>query len=149
MKDKVILGVITGLLANIVKLSFNYLAFRLDFASLTFWQIAASWNLGKEELVKPTALLVGAIIDLTVASIIGVVFIYFLYFVGRDYILGKGIVYGLTIWVFLFGTLQYLNQTKLPLNISDIIVTAIAHSIYGLVLAIIAKNFDRFPTYPV
>ncbi len=36
MKDKVAIGTLVGLLADAVKLAFNYLAFRLHFATVVF-----------------------------------------------------------------------------------------------------------------
>jgi hypothetical protein len=92
-------------LADAAKLSFNYLAFQWDLASVVFWQIAASRFLEGHVLTKPIAFFVGAITDLTVTSIVGVLFIYFLHFTGRDWIWLKGAGFGLTIWVLLLGTL--------------------------------------------
>lgn len=149
MKDKVVTGVITGLLADAVKLTFNYLAFRLHFATVVFWQITASRFLEKSDLYKPIAYLVGAATDLTITSIAGVLFIYFLHFTGRDYIWLKGAGYGLTIWVLLLGTLLIQSQAKLDLKSSDIVVTFIAHFIYGLSLAYATKKLYRLPTHPV
>ncbi len=149
MKDKVVIGIVTGLLADAIKLSFNYLAFRLNFATVVFWQIAASRFLEKNDLYQPLAYIVGGITDLTVTSIAGILFIYFLHFTGRDYIWLKGTGFGLTIWVALLGTLLVQSRVKLDLATSDIIVTAIAHLIYGLSLALFAKRFYRLPTHPV
>jgi hypothetical protein len=149
MKDKVVIGVITGLLADAVKLTFNYLAFRLHFASVVFWQITASRFLEKADLYKPIGYIVGAATDLTVTSVIGVLFIYFLHFTGRDYTWLKGAGFGLTLWVLLLGTLLLQSQAKLDLVSSDIIVTVIAHTVYGLSLGLIAKKLYRLPTHPV
>jgi hypothetical protein len=149
MKDKVAIGVITGLLADAVKLIFNYLTFRFHFASLVFWQITASRFLEKSDLFKPIAYLIGGVIDLTVTAIIGALFIYFLHFTGRDYIWLKGVGFGLVIWVLLLGTLLIQSRTKLALTSSDTIVTLMAHFFYGLSLAFAAKKLYRLPTHPV
>lgn len=149
MKDKVIIGVSTGLLADAFKLTFNYLAFRLHFASVVFWQITATRFLEKKDLYKPIGYAVGAVTDLIITSIMGVLFIYFLHFTGRDYVWLKGIGFGLTIWVLLLGTLLTQSQVKLNLVPSDIVVTFIAHFIYGLVLAFAAKKLYRLPTSPI
>jgi hypothetical protein len=149
MTDKVAIGAISGLMADAAKLIFNYLAFRLHFTSVVFWQIAASRFLEKNELYKPMGYFVGAVTDLTVTSIVGILFIYFLHWTSRDYIWLKGAGFGLTIWVFLLGTLLNQTQSKLVLGPSDIIVTFIAHLIYGLFLAFAAKKLYRLPTHPV
>jgi hypothetical protein len=72
-----------------------------------------------------------------------------LHFTGRDYIWLKGAGFGLTVWVFLLGTLLTQSQVKLSLTTSDIIVTFLAHFIYGLSLAFIAKILYKLPTHPV
>ncbi|MCL6589938.1 MAG: hypothetical protein K6U80_08300 [Firmicutes bacterium] len=149
MKDKVLIGVITGLLADVVKLTFNYLAYLLNFASVVFWQITASRFLEKKELHRPIAYLVGAVTDLTVTSVIGALFIYFLHFTGRDYVWLKGAGFGLTFWALLLGTLLQQSHAKLNLVPSDIMVTFFAHLIYGLALAYLAKKLYRLPTSPV
>lgn len=149
MKDKVTIGIISGLLADAAKLVFNYLAFRLGFASVVFWQIAASRFLEKSDLYQPIAYLVGAITDLTVTAIIGALFIYFLHFTGRDYIWLKGAGFGLVIWVLVLGTLLSQSRIKLALTSSDTVVTFIAHLIYGLTLALAAKRLYRLPVHPV
>lgn len=148
MKDKVTIGVITGLLADTAKLIFNYLAFRLHFTSMVFWQIAAVRFLGKQELFKPIAYFIGAVTDLTVATFIGVLFIYFLHFTGRDFIWLKGIGLALVIWVIVLGTLLVQSQAKLSLNASDIIVTFLAHVVYGISLSIAATKLYKLPTRP-
>lgn len=148
MKDKVTIGVITGLLADIAKLIFNYLAFRLHFTSMVFWQIAAVRFLGKQELFKPISYFIGAVTDLTVAAIIGVVFIYFLHFTGRDSIWLKGTGFALVVWVIVLGTLLTQSQAKLALNSSDIIVTFVAHVIYGISLSFASVKLYRVPTRP-
>lgn len=149
MKDKVAIGTISGLLADAFKLSFNYLGFRFHWSSVVFWQITASRFLGKNNLHQPMAYLIGAVTDLTVASIIGVLFIYFLHFTSRSYIWLKGAGFGLTIWVLLLGTLLNQSQPNLALNSSDILLTFFAHLIYGLSLAFVAKKLYRLPTRPV
>lgn len=149
MKDKVVIGALTGLLADAVKLTFNYLAFRLGFASVVFWQIAASRILEAKQINQPIAYLVGGVSDLTVTAIIGVVFIYFLHFTGREYIWLKGAGFGLAIWVSLLGTVLIQSQAKLNLTASDTIVTMLAHLAYGLALAFWAKKYYRLPTRPV
>lgn len=149
MKDKVVIGAITGLLADAVKLTLNYLASRFGFTSVVFWQIAASRILETKQINQPMAYLVGGVTDLTVTAIIGIVFIYFLHFTGRDYIWLKGAGFGLTIWVFLLGTVLIQSRAKLNLTASDMIVTMLAYLAYGLALAFWAKKYYRLPTKPV
>lgn len=140
IKDKVIVGALVGILADAIKLLSNYIMFRLDLTYVVFWQITASRFLEKPDLFKPVVYLVGGVADVTVTSLLGVVFIYVLYLTGKDYLWIKGIGFGMLVWVGLFGTLLGESvQKKIPHEPSGIIVTIIAHLVFGLSLALFAK----------
>lgn len=137
LKDKIITGTLIGILADGFKLISNYIMYLMGLTDIVFWQIAASRFLSKEDLLKPAALFIGAIADITVTSFLGVVFILIIYFFSKDYIWIKGIGFAMFVWVSLFGTLLSLElQNKIPQKISGIIVTIIAHFIYGLGFAL-------------
>ena len=143
MKDKVVLGLTIGLFADLVKLMTNYIGHLLKFTDVLFWQIAATRFLEKSDLNKPVAYLVGGFADLAVAALMGVIFIYLLYFTGRDYAYIKGVGFGIIVWVALFGTvLGQSVQNKLTLNSTAILVTAIAHLSFGAALAFFALKFS-------
>jgi len=140
LKDRLMTGAIIGILANFVKLISNYIMYLLGMTDVVFWQIAASRFLVKEDLQRPVAYFIGAIADLTVTSVLGVVFVIILYFSGKDYIWLKGIGFTLTVWVGLFGTLLAQEvQTKIPQELLGIVVTIIAHLVYGLGFALFAS----------
>lgn len=138
LKDKVMVGAIVGLLADVAKLTVNFILYKLGYTTVVFWQIIATRFLEKEYLFKPSAYIIGAIADLTVSASLGVAFIYALYYViGREYLVIKGIGYGLIIWVGLFGTILGQSvQEKIPQTPSGIFVTIVAHFFFGLSLAI-------------
>ncbi|TCL70094.1 hypothetical protein EDC14_101083 [Hydrogenispora ethanolica] len=134
------LGMTVGLAADGVKLLFNYLAFQLGFTKVLFWQIVAARFLDPEELFQPLAYLVGGVADLTIAALLGTVFVYLLDGIRREYRWVKGAGFGLVVWVILLGTL--LNQTApkgLPISGATMVVTFLAHLLFGLALA----GFDR------
>lgn len=133
LKDRIILGALIGILADIFKLISNYIMYLFGMTDVVFWQIAATRFLGKKDLMKPIAIVIGAIADLTVTSIIGVIFILIIYLFGKDFIWLKGIGFSMSVWVSLFGTLLSLElQDKLPQEPSGVLVTIIAHFIYGI-----------------
>lgn len=141
--DRVMTGVAIGICADIIKLIVNYVLFQLNYTKIVFWQIAASRFLNKEDLFKPTAYFIGGVADIIVTSLLGILLVYILYFVGKDFLLIKGIGYGLSIWVLLFGTLLTASASKLPEETSGIIVTIIAHLFYGLAFGIFSKIFYK------
>jgi len=130
LKDKVLVGAIIGVLANTVKLTFNYIAYLLGFTKVVFWQIAASRFLEKEDVFTSSAYLIGAVADFTVTAALGIVFIYVLVFIGKENLWLRGVGAGLSTWVFLFGTL--LGQSAIHQEPSGIMVTLVAHLLYGL-----------------
>ena len=142
MQDKVVFGMTVGLLADGVKLLVNYLGYVLNFADKVFWQIVASRFLEKHLLHRPVAYLVGGIADLTVAGFLGVAFVYLLTFTGWRYIYIKGCGFAILVWVYLFGSL--LSQsTHGPLTPSALVVTALAHFVFGLALAFFAVKLRK------
>ncbi|MBC2723055.1 DUF6789 family protein [Desulfosporosinus sp.] len=142
-KDKIFIGVVIGILADGVKLLTNYVLYILGFTKVVFWQIVATRFIQKEYLYNKLAYLIGAIADITVTSLLGVVFVYIIYLFGSENLWTKGLGFGLVVWVGLFGTL--LGQTvedKLPQEPTGVIVTLIAHIIFGLALAYFTKLLD-------
>lgn len=144
MRDKVVFGMTVGLLADGVKLLVNYLGYLLNFSDKVFWQIVASRFLEKHLLNRPVAYLVGGIADLAVAGFLGVAFVYLLTFTGWRFIYIKGSGFAILVWVFLFGTLLSQSQgTHGSLTPTAILLTAVAHFIYGLALAFFAGRLKK------
>jgi len=140
LKDKIMLGALIGIFSATFKLISIYAMYMLGWSNIVFWQIVAARFLEKNDLSKPAALFIGAVADLTISAVLGVIFVYFIYFFGRKYMFIKGIGFGLLIWATLLGTL--LGQSvegKLPQTPSGIIVTIIAHFIFGLSMAVFTK----------
>ena len=139
-KDKIIIGAVIGLLADALKLITNYIFFVLGFSKVVFWQVVATRFIQKEYLYHKLAYLIGAIADITVTALLGIVFVYVIYLFGSKNLWTKGVGFGLVVWVSLFGTL--LGQTvedKLPQDPTSVVVTLISHIVFGLALAIFTK----------
>lgn len=144
LKDNLIFGAIVGLLANAVKLTVNFTAFLLGFTPVVFWQLVATRFLQAKDLFNPLAYIIGGAADLITAAVLGVIFVYFIYLFGKQYLWLKGLGFGLVVWVGLLGTL--LGETierKLPQEPAGIMVTLVAHSIFGLALAFFAWWLQR------
>ena len=146
MQDKVIFGIVVGLLADAVKLLANYLGYLLNFTHVVFWQITAARFLPKNDLYRPVAYLVGGLADLAVAAALGVAFVYFLSLTGWRYTYIKGSGFGIITWVVLFGSiLSHTTQNVITLQPQAIVVTAIAHLLFGLALAFFATKLKQSP----
>lgn len=144
LKDKVIKGAIIGLLADAIKLSVNYIFFRLNYTQNIFWQLVATRFVDKNHLSSSLSYVIGGTADAIVSATLGVVFLYSLKFIGNDYLWVKGMGFGLVIWVSLFGTLLGQSvQDKLPQEPLAIIVTITAHLFFGLSLALFTKILTK------
>lgn len=144
MGDRVLRGALIGFAADAVKLSFNYLAYRLGFTEIVFWQIVASHFLKGEDLFHPLAYLIGGIADLTVAMVLGVTFLFLLPYLGPRWLWLKGAGFGLSVWVGVFGVLtSHVAQKALPWEPQGVLVTPVSHLLFGLVLGLLARSFHH------
>lgn len=143
-QDVVISGVIIGLLADAVKLLVNFLGYLFGFTNVVFWQITASKFVDKDSLFLPVAYLIGATADLIVSATLGVAFLFFIHFLGKQWLWIKGAGFGLVVWVSLFGTLLGQSvQEKLPQTPAGIMVTIFAHLSFGLTLAFFFRLYSE------
>ena len=140
LKDRIIIGIIIGILADVVKLSFNYLSFALNYTPVVFWQIVAATGLAREDVFTPIGIFIGGITDVIVAMFLGVIFIYFIYLTGKENLWIKGIGFGMLVWVIFFVVVEgQLVQEKIPPEPPGILVTIVAHFLFGLSLAAFTK----------
>ncbi|TYO97286.1 DUF6789 family protein [Desulfallas thermosapovorans] len=143
-KDIILIGAIIGILADILKLSVNYISYLLNYTNVVFWQITASRFLERDDLQQPISYIIGGVADLTVSATLGVLFVGLISLTGTKHIWIKGIGFGLFIWVNLFGTLLGQSvQAKLPQEPLGIMVTIIAHFAFGLGLAFFTQRLHK------
>jgi len=135
-------GVLIGLLADAVKLGVNYLAFALGYTHVLFWQVVATNILPQEFLSSTSALIIGGVTDLTVTCLLGVAFLYFIQRTGLDFLFLKGIGFAMVTWVVLFGIILGPSiERKLPPSPSEVLVTIVAHFLFGVALAVFTSFF--------
>lgn len=133
----ILTGVLIGLLADAIKLGVNYLAFVLGFTDVVFWQLVATNMVPQEHILTTAAVIIGAVADLTVTGLLGVLFLYFIKFSGLDFLFLKGIGFAMLVWVGLLGTILGPSiEAKLPQVPSGIFVTIVAHFVFGVALAV-------------
>lgn len=141
IKDLVFQGALVGIAADFIKLAANYLAYLMNFTPVVFWQLTATRFLERKDLFKPIAYLIGGVADVTFSAILGVMFVYFVYFFGAKHLWIKGLGFGLSVWALVFGTLLGQSvEAKLPQNPTGIIVTIVAHIFFGLTLTLATRQ---------
>ncbi|HHT26784.1 MAG TPA: hypothetical protein GXZ82_06015 [Firmicutes bacterium] len=141
--DFLIRGAVVGLLADAVKLLVNYIAYSLGYTQVVFWRITAAHMLQQGQLHTPAALLIGAVVDLFAAGGLGIIFLWLINRVfDKKLLVLKGFVFGMLVWLGLFGLLATVLEQKLPQSISGILVTLVAHAVFGIALACFARIVD-------
>ncbi len=141
-KDKIVLGILVGLLSDAVKLTFNFLSFKLNFTPVVFWQLVAATALEKKDIFTAGGILIGAVVDIIATSLVGVIFVYIIYITGKENLWIKGIGFGMFIWIIFFVIVKgQLIQNKITSEPSGIFVTIIAHFLFGLSLAVFTRFF--------
>lgn len=107
---------------------------------MVFWRIVAAEFVRDVDLAEPLSVVIGAIADLTVTSILGAAFLHFLKWAGTSHLWLKGAGFGLAVWVALFGLLIGGKAVDvLALTPVNIMVTPIAHFLFGLALAFFTR----------
>ncbi len=133
-------GAMLGVLADLVKLGFNYLAFRFGLAGAIFWRVVAAQFVRAADLASPMAVAIGAVADLTTAALLGTAFLFLLRYTGMRYLWFFGASFGLAAWVMLFGLIIGSKAVSaLSLTPMNIMVTPAAHLLFGLALACLAR----------
>lgn len=145
VKDRIVAGALIGIFADVIKLLVNYLAYLFGYTNVVFWQIVAAHFLQKGELSKPIALLIGGAADFTITAVLGIIFLYVAEYTGKSFLPVKGLGFGMIVWVGLFGThLGQSVQGRITQDGTAILVTLVAHIIFGLSLAFFTWLYYRY-----
>lgn len=154
IKDRIVLGTVAGLIGNIVKTLFDEASLRLKISQRSFRSTAAGiWVSKKSEATNLKGQILGAIFDFGLSSLGGIGIVHLLSKTGRDNIIVKGLISGITIGSFVTAGLSAFPQNKVkPKDAASNLSYVAAHAIYGLVVtSIISKLGDSqlFDTKPV
>lgn len=80
--------------------------------------------------------------DYIYSAFLGILFVYFIYLTGKNFIVIKGIIFGALIWLFSFGGLRSLSMVKLQeVMPADVLYYLLLHLLFGIALGIITKRY--------
>ncbi|MCK8817446.1 hypothetical protein MWH28_08750 [Natroniella sulfidigena] len=142
LKDKLTFGAVAGMIANIFKNAFIFGLYFFDVIKYTTWHMASSSYISKDRINTLGSLIPGAVTDYFMASIMGIIIMYLLYFTGKENYIFKGVMVGLFYWVAIYGIVMsleitYINPDDLITNLSQIV----AHLIIGSLTAFIIVKY--------
>ena len=105
MHDTMITAILTGIVGGLAHSIVTWTFYLLDITTKTYTHINASLFLGTPQ-PEGVELLVGALVDLGLVSILGLILTLIFIFTGKDYWLYKGLGYGILVWLVVQGLIN-------------------------------------------
>ena len=141
VSDRVILGIISGVGANLVKTVLMDISRRIGWASINGAERAAGMLIPPHFLARKTGRAVGIIADYAIGGLLGVGTVYALSMTGKDNALLKGALTGQAMWTMLYGALGTMGATRVgPSEPTTVLSEFAAHTAYGTTAAFLATS---------
>lgn len=142
IKDRIILGVVSGLLANQIK-EFSSLALRkFGLGDMDGPKKAAGMFLPKYKMLfydrNTKAKIIGHAVDSTIGSMLGMCMVFVLTNTGKKHYVLKGMSLGHVGWVSLYGFLSRHATSVYPISEDNNLNGLINHTVFGMVAAALA-----------
>jgi len=141
IKDRFLLGIISGFGGNIAKMAVEGFFNKMGFSSGSGRKTAAGIFLKNSDINTPHGKAVGVIADNMIAAGLGVTCTYWLTLMGKDYYLVKGAGLGAAEWTSLYGVLSKLGASSIfPVKPKDAVAAYVSHLAFGAVKISIARH---------
>lgn len=139
IKDRLLLGVVAGLGANLIKNGFGRIAKRKKWAEIDGAERAAGMLVPPHTLATTQGKVIGYIADSVIGGLLGVATVYALGVTGKNSAILKGALTGQATWTTLYGVLGTLGATKVsPVSPNTVITELVGHTVYGMATALLA-----------
>lgn len=148
IKDRIIHGMLTGIIAGIPDTIINELEYRAGLTDLSYSQIGANLFLPKNKFKNNKAWVLGMLANFTMLSASGILFTYFLSATGRDKAVMKGIGYGIISWLAIYGIGTKVGLTVGSKKTSAPLLSFVDHVIFGGLLGLIAPKIGNDSFFP-
>ncbi|HHT43253.1 MAG TPA: hypothetical protein GX014_07630 [Firmicutes bacterium] len=134
LRDRLLLGVVSGMTGVAVKGAVSRVLFRGSFSEAAGPRRAAGMLLPPQKTATPGGKVVGWLADAAVGSLLGILSVYVLSFTGKDKAALKGFTTGALAWVGLYGVLANMGATDIQSSEPRTVLNEFAtHTIYGVV----------------
>lgn len=142
IKDRITLGVVAGLCGNVVKTVIDEMSLRKKVSQRSFRATASGvWVSKKKEADNYKGQILGGLLDFGMACLGGIGTVYVLSGTGRDKLITKGIVSGITIGSGITALLSAFPQNKVrPKDAASNLSYMFCHAVYGLVTVFVAAK---------
>ncbi len=140
-QDGAVIGAAAGILGAVAKgiiFWFFYLTGIIDY---TIEHIFISFILPLKYLHDPLALLVSFIADYTMAVLLGLLLLKIIRSSGTDYVILKGTIFGLGVYVMLFSSFTSLEITKISIDTPiHHLLGIITHVAFGIIASLYIRR---------
>ena len=144
IKDKITLGVFTGILANVIRNIIGSISYFIGLQDYHIWQFAASAYLEIEEAKSLRGIIVGSFTDYMIAALLGVIAVYFLLFVGLKNFIVKGLFIGGIAWLFVFTIAVRTGISRLnPNSFHGSLSFLFNHLLLGVLIVLFIKKYGK------
>lgn len=142
-KDSLVFGSLAGITGNIFKEALSWGFYGLGLFNLTFVHMCAGILVNQEFVKSHLGLVIGFLVDYTIAGILGILIYILLKKTGTDLIIVKGLFFGVGIFLSCYGIIRPLissiNGNFLPLTV---ILYLMPNLIFGLTVSLFIKKYD-------
>jgi len=150
IEDRVLLGVISGILGSTIVKIINPIEYNLGLTDLRYNQPAASLFLSKRDVVENTAesKVIASAVNNAMAAATGTIITYMLTASGRDYAMLKGAGFGLLQWIGIWGFLSRVGVTLKSHEPLTHILSIIDHSLFGASVGFLISRLGDDRLFP-
>jgi len=153
IKDRVLLGIIAGLTGNLFKTIIDEVSVKKKISQRSFRETAAGVWVNKSEASTLKGQFLGGLFDFGMGSLGGIGIVHLLSKTGRDHIITKGILSGITMGSAITSLLSVIPQNKAkPKDAASNLSYMLSHAVYGIITtAIVSKagHSSLFDAKPV
>ncbi len=149
IKDRVLLGVIAGLCGNLVKTAIDEVSLKKKISQRSFRETASGvWVSTQKEASNVKGQILGGLLDFGMATLGGIGTVYLLSKTGRDQLVTKGLVSGITVGSSISALLSAFPQNKVrPKDAASNLSYMLSHAVYGLITTFVAAKLGDDSLY--
>ncbi|MDT3699044.1 MAG: hypothetical protein RO469_06410 [Thermincola sp.] len=150
IKDRVTLGVVAGLAGNLVKSVIDEVSTKKKISQRSFRGTAAGAWVSKKESTNINGQILGGLLDFGMGSLGGVGSVYLLSKTGKDHLVTKGLLSGITMGSLITFALAAVQSNKAkPKDAASNLSYMVSHAAYGLVTTFVAAKLGDQSVYDV
>lgn len=148
IKDRIILGIVSGVIASLPGRFINALEYRTGLTDIQYDQMASSLFLPKNKIKTGEAKVTGSIINHTMVGLTGILITYLLSATGRDKAMIKGIGVTSALWITIYGLAPKFGVKVKSKKTFAPILSFIDHALLGSLCGFFSSKLGHDSLFP-